>query len=964
MSLHHIAQHLRDQGRGPDDMLVHMTSGEVKALQGLAQAHGGSLTTNPHTGLPEAGILSSVLPMALGALAVATGQVEFLPLIAAGVGAADYAITGSLTQGLMAGLGTWSGGSLAGGIDALGGEAINKVAEEAGTQAIKEAAPAIITSNMSAALPAGATIAPETAGQIGNINDAATAFKEGAINADQYSQLANKFSSAYADTANPMSRMGQGLSNAGNTGVFDSGANAGNFAMNNKMALAGTALPLLTGSGDLFGNKAASVPGVSNQSNPMGMKKIPRDANGNPIFSPSLPSQPTPPYKATYPNYVTNPYNAYGAAEGGVMKMAVGGSAPLIGTPAQNTTMNSSVGNNTMFPMSEMARSYYATPTNLPAGINNQNNNQPASPDGSMPGYGPRLDTNTGQMMNNFADGGQVRSYATGGQLEVNGSINVNNGNGIGNEVVGANGYTPAGGQPWGGGQYSGQTTAQQTPSTYGQGQPTSSQSPYGVPPASVYSGDFGMVNTNGSGGSTIGNGTGIGLGNVANGSINPNNMDRTGVFATNYGSGLTAAQHGQIDMGHSATPAPVQALSPTPQFAQGGIARYNGADYGSMISGQNEINSGLSMATRRPLRETPTPDVGIYSPEAAVKDMDALSSTMYYLNKISAPLPKGMKALNKPSTLGAITHTPTAQAAQEAAAAQKAKQSIASEESSKDAKEGGLMAMASGGNTPYTGGSFSAGYNPHTSTNYQGIGLPAHADGTPAFNSLFSMFGLNPTTGQPMQTQMSSQPTQMGGTMNGHIYQPNYQNFAQMPSQGIPMPTRNMAIPAQGYALDPAKMMTNTQIKTASDQRAWDKAHPSLPPSITASADLGYDVPLTLGGGEAGASGGLPRDFRHYAMGGQIDGHLGGYSDGGRLLRGPGDGVSDSIPATIGGKQPARLAEGEFVIPARIVSELGNGSTDAGAKRLYAMMDRIKAKRSKTKNIAADTKAYKYLPA
>lgn len=97
---------------------------------------------------------------------------------------------------------------------------------------------------------------------------------------------------------------------------------------------------------------------------------------------------------------------------------------------------------------------------------------------------------------------------------------------------------------------------------------------------------------------------------------------------------------------------------------------------------------------------------------------------------------------------------------------------------------------------------------------------------------------------------------------------------------------------------------------------------------------------------------------------GGLMDGHLGDYSDGGRLLKGPGDGVSDSIPATIGGKQAARLAEGEFVIPARIVSELGNGSTDAGAKRLYAMMDRIKAKRAKAKDIAADTKAYKYLPA
>jgi hypothetical protein len=91
---------------------------------------------------------------------------------------------------------------------------------------------------------------------------------------------------------------------------------------------------------------------------------------------------------------------------------------------------------------------------------------------------------------------------------------------------------------------------------------------------------------------------------------------------------------------------------------------------------------------------------------------------------------------------------------------------------------------------------------------------------------------------------------------------------------------------------------------------------------------------------------------------------NLGGYSDGGRLLRGPGDGVSDSIPAMIGKKQPARLADGEFVIPARIVSELGNGSTEAGARKLYAMMDRIKKARGKAKNIAADTKSEKHLPA
>ena len=102
------------------------------------------------------------------------------------------------------------------------------------------------------------------------------------------------------------------------------------------------------------------------------------------------------------------------------------------------------------------------------------------------------------------------------------------------------------------------------------------------------------------------------------------------------------------------------------------------------------------------------------------------------------------------------------------------------------------------------------------------------------------------------------------------------------------------------------------------------------------------------------------------YADGGGIY-NLGGYSDGGRLLRGPGDGVSDSIPATIGHKQPARLADGEFVVPARIVSELGNGSTEAGARKLYAMLDRIQAARSKTVgkgNVAKNSRADKHLPA
>ena len=124
-----------------------------------------------------------------------------------------------------------------------------------------------------------------------------------------------------------------------------------------------------------------------------------------------------------------------------------------------------------------------------------------------------------------------------------------------------------------------------------------------------------------------------------------------------------------------------------------------------------------------------------------------------------------------------------------------------------------------------------------------------------------------------------------------------------------------------------------------------------------TAKAAAGGQVKrMALGGLGALAGGGSTSQY-----------NLGGYSDGGRLLRGPGDGVSDSIPATIGNKQPARLADGEFVIPARIVSELGNGSTEAGARKLYAMMDRVQKARGKTtgkSRVAANTRAEKYLPA
>jgi hypothetical protein len=101
--------------------------------------------------------------------------------------------------------------------------------------------------------------------------------------------------------------------------------------------------------------------------------------------------------------------------------------------------------------------------------------------------------------------------------------------------------------------------------------------------------------------------------------------------------------------------------------------------------------------------------------------------------------------------------------------------------------------------------------------------------------------------------------------------------------------------------------------------------------------------------------------EMLNFAHGGIAD--LGGYSDGGRMLKGPGDGMSDNIPATIANKQPARLANEEFVIPADVVSHLGNGSSEAGAKQLYKMMDRVRQARTGNKKQGKQIKPEKYMP-
>jgi hypothetical protein len=205
--------------------------------------------------------------------------------------------------------------------------------------------------------------------------------------------------------------------------------------------------------------------------------------------------------------------------------------------------------------------------------------------------------------------------------------------------------------------------------------------------------------------------------------------------------------------------------------------------------------------------------------------------------------------------------------------------------------------------------------------------------------------YSYDPNTMQFTQLSVPTVKLPPASTMGGMS---GMQNISQgLPA--TPQPVKNSGTKVSGGIVTPAMGSMQAQ-----------QARPiNVPVYQTPEQQLGLEGFYDYMNRQLGGYGG-------YAAGGGVS-TLGDYSDGGRLLKGPGDGVSDSIPASIGGRQPARLADGEFVVPARIVSELGNGSTEAGARKLYAMMERIQKGRRKSVGkgkVAVNSKADKHLPA
>jgi hypothetical protein len=251
------AQQLQSYGRGDDSMLVHMTPNEVNSLQGLAVASGGSLTINPDTGLPEAGWLGKLLPTILGAALAATGVGA--PLAAGIVGAGQFARTGSLKKGLMAGLGAFGGAGMAG-MAGVGGKlssnAFGMLGDKAGmfgaNMGLGAAAPAVNVAAPVAATKDAVSFGSQVGGPTGL---KVPAFAPGASG----SGLTNAVNTTKAVTTGGTALQGGGAQFTGGLGSrFGQAVRAGLPA--GTPGIISKAAPMMAGMGALNNISAASQP--------------------------------------------------------------------------------------------------------------------------------------------------------------------------------------------------------------------------------------------------------------------------------------------------------------------------------------------------------------------------------------------------------------------------------------------------------------------------------------------------------------------------------------------------------------------------------------------------------------------------------------------------------------------------------------------------------------------------------
>ena len=862
MSLHQLANEMRNAGRGNDKMLMHMTPGEVHGLQKLAMAHGGSLTINPETGLPEAGFLSSILPMIAG-FALGPAGMGLMTSMQAGlaVGAVSTLATGSLQKGIMAGLGAYGGAGLGAGLGALGGAA------GTGTTAAGSAAADVARNVASGAIPGSGGIVPAitqgTAGAAQSV--AATQAAAGAL--PQYTgylgglekQLTNF---PGADIIKPsVTEIAPGAFRGGaaqrlvqpevlNPGELNSISTAVTPANVSRIAPDDLVPPI--------GTRQLTTPTIATER----FGQMPADATKQQLFRTPSPYTPQMPGDATSGRLfeTQSPYTPLGGADA----VDLGTSVPIeersriadkiIQTPKeQGKTMlglqkatSGTQGIKDLYAAMEKDSPY----SGMAAGFSALNalNQPPPIPKKAKTLIRPYslrkdkvYDTDVGP-----SSSAERRYFDT----------------------------------EW------------------------TELEPYEAP-GPEYKAAGGLASL-AEGGSTLFYNEKTGKVEPKTTSSNANKVSSTGQALDEYGG--YRGPYGQY---------------------------YNANNQPQMWYMDPTITSKEAVLARNAAGVTLPSKTAATPPVSTVEGLNELYQEQFGRAADPSAIESYMGKGYTPEQI-----TGFLQSSEEYAPIKERKAAEAKQATYANPTQIANIYSSVLGRTPDVEGlDYYSGQNLTPAEIKQQLMQSEEYKKrlTTPFVAPISYTG-SKLSYDDIKKQLGHDPTYKEVKTAGEAFIPNRATI-----QGAP----EYQTPEQRMGLAPTKPRDQTP-----------DFYAMMNKRLAAQA-------------ETKANGGViqvPNTMEMYANGGGVQGYnLGGYSDGGRLLRGPGDGVSDGIPATIGDRQPARLADGEFVIPARIVSELGNGSTEAGAKRLYAMMDRVQKARRKTvgKNkVAVNSKADKHLPA
>ena len=949
MSLHALATDMASRGRGPDSMLVHMAPQEVAGLQALAMKHGGSLTINPDTGLPEAGFLSKLLPMLAGAAlnyfapgfgtaisgALGLGEVAGAAAIGTGigVGGATALATGSLSRGLMAGLGAYGGAGLTEGLMSAGSSesmlssgALNKELAQGAQAGLTEgeAFNKFLTSDANPAvnetLKNATSLEKLTAGtQTAMANPMQFA-------KDNWKYLAGAAAPIAADLMVPTTTKVPELKNNASIAQSIYDPYSGTMRRLNPVPAAGYGTPswkpfaaggivaLAAGGMPHYDGSAGSVVGGG------GLENIYANLGGKQVY-----------------DKIASDYMKAGGDEAGLASIMSKYSTPVAapaaaaapaGLTAQqqqamNLMLQSSTGGVDTSAMDALGGSaavrklaesagYTGTPTQLydyaaahPGSIDWTSD---AGRQLAMNNYTAGYSNTLASKFKTPQEQALELMYRSTTQGVPTAALDALGGSAAVRKLAEAAGFDA--------------TPEWQAEYERKMGYPVVSRMSTAESIAADKAANTGLASLNrvDAGADTRLDYTGDGTSTVKPVAINTAGT-YTGTSTTAPAIGTTIGQGTYVGQGSDSTTG-----------TTGGIMDFGGKSaFGA--------TSPLALAKQQ-----------IADQSAAKTAADKAKMDMYRQWVAQNPTAVDLDHANFLDKIGLDAATAAQATPLSADQMQSRYYDAKFNKQTGDSMAAYNYLMGKGAYPTKSGvGEIMRPYSEAT------LGMPANPNRKYIFDQATGKYKLNPDFAQ--------QYNDPSGGVN-YLLSPNeiFQYFKANQGQDD----------ATTYAwavennLTPQDIAAATGVPLSQVAAKWRAAKAK---QATAAADKKAADEKAAAANtkqDDSSTGGLATGGMAYAVGGL--GSLGGYSDGGRLLKGPGDGVSDSIPATIGrNQQPARLADGEFVVPARIVSELGNGSTDAGAKKLYAMMDRVQRARSKTtgKNkVAANSRADKYLPA